>query len=213
MLLMDSNSILTGILSGGVTGALISATWNHFSSAWLQNREAELKAKLAALEDDFQRSQKRVQAEIDRSVFVTRAHFETEFESMKAVFSCLSAARLAINGLRPMISVEPENESDQEKLKRLFGRLETLSLAYNNLVAESEARAPFYTVELYEAVDQCLRAAGIEITSIRTAGNDTFTSGWFQEGERNRNWFSEGYHKAVDSIRDRISKLAVLPGR
>jgi len=172
-----------------------------------------LKAKLATLEDDFQRSQRQVQAEIDRSVFVTRAHFETEFEAMRQVLSCLSEVRLAINGLRPMFSVEPSNESDQEKVKRLFQRLETLSVAYNKLIAESEARAPFYTAELYEAVDECLRAASMEINSIRTAGNDTFKLGWFQEGEQNRNKFSEGYHKAVENIRDRISKLAVPPGR
>jgi hypothetical protein len=172
-----------------------------------------LKAKLATLENDFQRSQRQVQAEIDRSVFVTRAHFETEFEAMKQVFSCLSEVRLAINGLRPMLSVEPANESDEEKLKRLFIRLEKLSIAYNKLIAESEARAPFYTAELYNALDECLSAASMEINSIRTAGNDTFTFDWFKQGDQNRDKFSQGYHKAVENIRDRISKLAVLQGR
>jgi len=210
---MDGATVLASILSGGATGAVISALWNHFSQLWLQRDEASLNAKLATLENEFQKSQRKAQAEIDRFVFVTRAHFETEFEAMKQVFNRLSEVRLAINGLRPMMSIEPLDESDQERLKRLSERLEILSHAYNKLIAESEARAPFYTADLYYAVDMCLRAASAEIASVRTAGNDTFSFDWFREGDKNRNNFAKGYQEAVENIRDRISKLAVLPTR
>jgi len=213
MLPMNINSISAGILSGGATGAVISAIWNHFSKRSLQRQEAGFTAKLTTLEHDFQRSQGKAQAEIDRWVFVTRAHFETEFEAMKEVFSCLSEVKLAINGVRPMVSLEPVNETEEEKLKRLFERLETLSVAYNKLLVNSEARAPFYTAELYEAVGESLLAAGIEINSINSGGNDTFEIEWFLQGTQNRDKFSKGYSKAVESIRDRIAKLAILPGR
>jgi hypothetical protein len=208
---MTSRVILTAILSGGVTGGVISAVWNHFSKLWLQRHEAGLKQKLAALDDAFQRSQRQAQAEIDRSVFVTRAHFETEFEAMKEMFSCLSQVQLAMNGLRPTFSVEPTDETDEERRKRLSIRLKNLSDVYNKLIVESEARAPFYTAELYSAVEGCLRAASTEINSVRTAGANTFTFDWFQEGEKNRGTFSQSYYKVAEIIRDRISRLAVLP--
>ena len=140
---MTSNVILTAILSGGLTGGVISAVWNHFSKLWLQRDEAGLKQKLATLDDALQRSQRQAQAEIDRSVFVTRAHFETEFEAMKEMFSCLSQVHLAMNGLRPTFAVEPANETDEEKHKRLSVRLKNLSDVYNTLIVESEARASF----------------------------------------------------------------------
>jgi DNA replication initiation complex subunit (GINS family) len=114
---MDGKTIVTAILSGGTTGAVVSAIWNLSLKLWLQGREerskeklagidAEFKAELARLDATFKHSQSRAQAAIDRSVFVTRAHFETEFEAMKQVFSHLSQLQIGLNGLRPMVSVE-----------------------------------------------------------------------------------------------------------
>jgi hypothetical protein len=209
---MDSISTLTGIFSGGVAGAVISAIWNHYSKRSLQRHEADFTAKLAKLEHDFQRSQSQAQAEIDRSVFVTRAHFETEFESMKDVFSCLTEVRFAINGVRPMVSLEPADETKDEKLKRLFERLKTLMISHDKLLATYEAKAPFYTEELYVAVDKCYRAARMEIDSIRAAGKNALDYDEYSKGYQNQNKFSEGYFDSVTIIRNRISKLAILPG-
>jgi hypothetical protein len=209
---MDYVSTLTGILSGGVAGAAISAIWNHFSKLSLQRNEASFTTKLATLEHDFQRSQSQAQAEIDRSVFVTRAHFETEFEAMKDIFSCLSEVQLAINGARPMFSLEPAGESDEDRLKRLVERLRILADANDKLVTTSEAKAPFYTEELYESISNCWRAAAMEINSVRRDGRDALSPSGYLEAEKNRSKFSEGYSNSVRIIRKRISKLAILPG-
>jgi hypothetical protein len=219
---MDSKTIITAILSGGTTGAVVSAIWNLSIKLWLQGREerskeklagidAEFKAELARLEAAFKDTQSRAQAAIDRSVFVTRAHFETEFEAMKQVFSHLSQLQIGLNGLRPMVSVETPGESDREKVARLFERLEKVLSTYNDLLVESEAKAPFYPAELYAAIEECERAASMEINSIRTSGEDMFAPTWYEEGERSRGRFSKGYRRAADIIRDRISKLAILP--
>jgi hypothetical protein len=210
---MVSVSTLTGILSGGVAGSVISAIWNHFSKRSLQQQQEGFTKKLATLEHDFQRSQSRVQAEIDRSVFVTRAHFETEFEAMKDVFSCLSETRLAINGVRPMISLEPADETETEKFERLSERLKALMIANDKLLATFEKKAPFYTEELYEAVDKCYRAARMETDSIRASGKDALRHDGYSQGRQNQVKFSEGYVNSVTIIRNRISKLAILPGR
>ncbi|MDR3773742.1 MAG: hypothetical protein P4L26_10370 [Terracidiphilus sp.] len=209
---MDGITTLTGILSGGVAGAVISAIWNHFSKLLLQRNGASFTAKLATLEHDFQRSQKQAQAEIDRSVFVTRAHFETEFEAMKDIFSCLSEVQLAINGVRPMIAIEPADETEGERLKRLWERLKTLMIATDKLLNTSEAKAPFYSEELYDSVNVCWRAAVTEINTIREAVKDALNVTGFLQAQKNKENFSEGYLKSVKIIRDRISKLAILPG-
>ena len=209
---MDGISTLTGILSGGVAGAVISAIWNHLSKLSLQRNEANFTAKLATLEHAFQRSQSQAQAEIDRSVFVTRAHFETEFEAMKDIFSCLSEVRLAINGIRPMFSLEPAGESEDEKFKRFSERLKTLMMATDKLLATSEAKAPFYTEELYDSTSDCWRAAVTEINCIRGAGKDALSMDGYVQAEKNRSKFSEGYSNSVRIIRKRISRLVILPG-
>jgi hypothetical protein len=201
----------------------VSAIWGHVSKLLLQKREekskerlsaleAELKANLAKIESDLRSSQNLLQAKIDRSVFVTRAHFETEFEAMKQVFAYLSQLQIGLNGLRPMVTVETPGEGERQRVTRLFERLEKVFSAYNDLLAESEAKAPFYPAELYDAIEECERAAWMEINSVRTSGANMFGPTWYEEGERNRGRFSKAYRRAGDIIRDRISRLAILPG-
>ena len=81
-------------------------------------------------------------------MFVTRAHFETEFEAMKDIFSCLSEVRLAMNAIRPMFAVEPAAETEDERLKRLSERFKILMIATDKLLNTSESKAPFYSEEL-----------------------------------------------------------------
>lgn len=209
---MDSISTLAGILSGGAAGAVISAIWNHTSKLSLQRREEEFNTKLATLEQEFQRAQKQEQARIDRSLFVTRAHFETEFEAMKDIFSGLSEVRLAMNAVRPMFAIEPADESEDERLKRLWERLKTLMIATDKLLNASEAKAPFYSEELYDSITVCWRAAAMEINSIKGAGPDSLRNSGYIQAEQDRDKFSEGYSSSVRIIRNRISKLAILPG-
>lgn len=160
---MDSISTLTGILSSGFAGAVISAIWNHFSKLSLQRSEASSAEKLAKVEHSLESLQRKAQAEIDRSVFVTRAHFETEFEAMKDIFSSLSEIRLAMNAMRPMFAIEPADETQDEKLKRLSERFKILMIATDKLLNASESKAPFYSEELYDSVNVCWRAAAMEI--------------------------------------------------
>ncbi len=209
---MDGISTLTGILSGGVAGAVISAIWNHFSKLSLQRNEASFTAKLTTLEHEFQRSQRQAQAEIDRSVFVTRAHFETEFEAMKDIFSSLSEVRLAMNAIRPMFAIEAADETQDERLKRLSERFKILMIATDKLLNTSESKAPFYSEELYESINDCWKTAAMEINSIKQAGPDSLKTDGYLQSAKNNDKFSEGYFKSVRIIRNRISKLAILPG-
>jgi hypothetical protein len=219
---MDSKTLVTGILSGGATGAIVSAIWNLSIKVWLQGREERAKERLAGteakwnetlakLEADLDRAQRLGQASIDRSVFVTRAHFETEFEAMKQVFSHLSQLQIGFNGLRPILAVESSDENHEQKVGNLLARLGKVSSSYNALLVESEGKAPFYPAELYAAIEECERAASLEINAIRTSGENMFEPEWYEQGERNRGRFSKSYYKAAEIIRDRISRLAILP--
>jgi hypothetical protein len=219
---MDSKTLVTSLFSGGAAGAIVSAVWGHISKLLLQKREEKSKEKLAALEaeskerlskieSDLRLWQNVVQARVDRSVFVTKAHFDTEFEAMKNVADCLSKVRLAMNVLRPTLSIEPLVESDQERNQRLSERLGRLSNAFNSLLNESEAKAPFYSEELYIAITACLNVASLEIASIRTSGYQTLTDDWYERGEKNLQRFTKDYSTVTSIIRERISKLAILP--
>jgi RNA recognition motif-containing protein len=203
---MDSITTLTGILSGGVAGAVISALWNHLSKLSLQRNQANSAEKLAKVEHSLESLQRKDQAEIDRSVFVTRAHFETEFEAMKDIFSSLSEVRVAMNGVRPMLAIEPADEAKEERLKRLWERLKALMIATDKLLNTSESKAPFYSEELYGSVNGCWKWAVMEINSIREAVPDSLNPTEYLRSQNYKDKFSEGYFESVRIIRNRIAK-------
>jgi hypothetical protein len=215
---------IEGLVTGALGGlATVYGLSKWLGNLWLEKQKAkyskeleEFKAKfskeLEEFKDKLLQQQKRIQAEIDRSVLVTRAHFETEFDSMKTIFKALSQTRLYLNGVRPTNDDSPNGETVEDKNKRFNSRLALLQDAYNSLLELSEATSAFYPIELYEAVGGCLKAARWEIQSIRVnMGYEPFSNKWYQQGSENRAEFGKAYDQAVTVIRDRISRLAVLP--
>jgi anion-transporting ArsA/GET3 family ATPase len=196
-------------LSAGVVTVYGLSRW--LGNLWLEKQKSRYTKELEEFKDKLQQQQRHLQAEIDRSVFVTRAHFETEFAAMKNVFKVLAETRMHINGVRSSFETSPQNESVEDRTKRLFSRLQPLIESYNALAGLSEAMRPFYPKELVLAVEECLKAAHMEIVTVQTGLFDTFSQEWYEEGERNRTRFATAYVQASELIRDRISRLAVLP--
>lgn len=203
-------AIVTGALGG--IGAVFGLS-RLLGNLWIERQKATYSRELEELKNVLQKQQKRVQAELDRSVFVTRAHFETEFDALKKVFKALSQVRLRLNGIRPSFEVSPAGEEQKEKLKRLTARLNGLIAATNELTQTAEEMKPFYPENIYEAIDDSLAAARVEIIGVQTGGEDTFMTSWYEDGERNRDKFHLAYSRATSIIRERISSLVVLPMR
>jgi hypothetical protein len=220
---MISEALRTSLLSGGTAGGIVAAIWGLVSKLLLQRREEKSKEKLAAfeaeskerlskVESDLRIWQNVVQARIDRSVFVTRAQFETEFEAMKEVFILLSQVHFAIHGLWPTSTFDSKNEPEESKMARLSGRLQDMILAHDAVRTAIEAKRPFFPDELYVTVTECLNAARMEAYGIRRAwGSDTLYNTFFLELSPDRTKFSNGYSRAANIIRDRIATLAILP--
>ena len=203
--------LLLSILSSGITGSLVSALWNHFSKRKLQEDEAATKVALENLKDRFERSQRLEQAAIDRSVFVTRAHFETEFEAMKKVFERLALLSMEMAGLRTIDPVALAIENLEDETNNFHERLSTVGTLYDALLAETEARLPFYSAEVYRALQDCLFVVQLEIDANRLSANALFSQGWYSDGESNLNKFIESYNTVATVIRERMSRLSILP--
>lgn len=109
-------------LAGGALGgiATVYGLSRWLGAMWLEKQKARYNKELEEFKDGFQKEQKRVQAAIDRHVFVTRAQFDTEFNAMKEVFKGLAELMLAINAVRPMLSTSPNGEDKEDKKRRLF---------------------------------------------------------------------------------------------
>lgn len=209
-------SLVAGAL-GGLGTVYGLSKW--LGSLWLERQKSQYAKELEGVKtqyateleifrDDLQQKQKRIQAVIDKSIFVTRAHFETEFAAMKELFSCLADVQLTMNTLRPSVDIKPSKK--EEQMRQLSQQYENFSTAYNQLLKHSEALSPFYPLDLYAAVDECLSAANMELMQVKAGGDSTFTLEWYREGSENRKNFSTGYQKVSKIIRERVATLTVI---
>jgi hypothetical protein len=211
MAILNWPSILNGVLGGVLSSA---AMFRWLGERILAKEKATHEKTLEEMKSQYARELERLKAEIDRSVFVTRAQSETEFDAYKQAFEALAQVRIAMGMTRPMFSVNPEGETDEARRKRLFVRLGQLVDAQDKAVAVVENLSPFYPAEIYSRIMHgCLKASGLAILDIRTAKDDTFSMGWFQQGERRMDEFMSAYDAVSNMIRSRIATLAILPRR
>jgi len=203
---------VTGALGGSLA---VVALWKWLGDVVLgkiiEREKAKYTKEIEELKAKYAQELETYRARLDRSVFVTRAHFEVELDAYKQLFEGLGEVRLAIAGTRPSMGLYREGETREDKMKSLGKRLEVLVEAHDKTVKAIEYLSPFYPSDIYTKLDECLTAARGEILDIQTGGNETFTLGWFQEGQKRLDRFYPAYHAVTDAIRNRISTLAILP--
>jgi hypothetical protein len=211
---MDWLTLMESLATGALGGtAAVFGLSKFLGNWWLERQKARYSTELEQFRDSLQKEQRRVQAEIDRWVFVTRAQFETEFTAMKELFGCLSEVRLLINSIRPFLGMAPKDDDLIQAKKRLLEKVSALERAYDSLLRTVESLQPFYPPELHSAAEECRQAANMEIFQVRTGEDEVFLPDWFKQGEQNCTRFSIAYTRAAEIIRDRIARLAVLPSR
>ncbi|HET6840879.1 MAG TPA: hypothetical protein VFK06_04220 [Candidatus Angelobacter sp.] len=156
------------------------------------------------------RHKSRVRALTENAVYVTKTHFDTEFNAMKDVFKCLSDTKLSINAVRPKVDFGA-GDTDEVKRKRLAELWAELVASHNKLLIALDCLSAFYPAELYDAAKKCQKAAWLEITQVEHPSFPAFTRDWQLEGHRNIDAYVESYQEARNIIRKRLSHLAVLP--
>ena len=172
---------------------------------------AQYARELEADKSRFVTSHEYLRAEIEKTVLVSRVHFETEFQALKLVFQELAKVRLRISGLRPFFNIRPENETKEDKMKQLVEAVNDIKDAFNQLIETSENLSPFYPPEIYDQIQECQRATMSEINDIQlTTSVEGFTPGWYLRAEKNQREFLKAYRAVSTLIRDRISRLAVV---
>lgn len=213
-------TVILGTL-GGTAGAglVVAALWKFLSTVWtdrlrlqLEHENNEKIEKLRAeLQAQTDKTQKLLDAGVQKAVLVTRTQFETEFNTYKEIYAALSEVKHTIGATRPLMSVVPENETEEDRFKRLGTALKELMSAHNKAITLKDNLAPFYAPEVYMALGECLNASGHEIIDVQTSGRESFTFDWFEEGTRRQEAFSEAYQRVGRLIRERIASLGILP--
>jgi hypothetical protein len=207
-------TVFASIAASGLSiGALLRLFWGTISERMLAGLKAEHEKELEGLKQGHAQLLARYQHDLDKTILVTKVHFETEFSALKEAFQKLAEVRLIFGSIRPFMGIGRMDETKEDKLKALFERLQTLISAYNVLIATTENLRPFYPKEIYEYIEECTRAAWMEITDVQTSGDNTFKSDWYAAGRQNNERFMKAYNTVAGLIRDHIATLVVVRTR
>jgi hypothetical protein len=147
---------------------------------------------------------------LSSSTFVTRAHFETEYDAYKKIFAGLGEVSLTFTGLRPSMDMAPANETKEEKRIRFEKRLNLLSAAHDHAVKIVEHMRPFYPSEIFIKASISLAIARGEMMDFATDEHALSVTG-FQAGRNRLKEFNLAYESAIDAVRTRIATLAIIP--
>jgi hypothetical protein len=198
---MDSTlTAVISIISGAVGGsAAVSGLARWLGDRWLgkllEKEKAEYAGELERIKKEFAQELEHYRARLDRSTFVTRAHFETEFTAMKDVSQSLSGVKLLLLDLYP-IEVRPVNPKRDD----LIAELESANQKFREKLEEW---AVFLEPKLYVEFDHCYAAAHA------LCREEKSFEGKPKEGSKKYFW--DAYQNACQMVRDRIQCLAVLP--
>jgi hypothetical protein len=158
---------------------------------WLEKIKADHAKKLEALK-----------ASIEKSTFVTRAHFDTEFAAMKEVSQCLAQVKISYRRLNPLEAGKELTGDALKQCVREFGE------ANDKFLTKLEEYGVFLTPEIYDEFNHCHIGADAEFQRFETDSLNLHPD----EKGRNAQYFWAAYRKACQLVRDRIGSLAVITG-
>lgn len=198
---VDWLSVIESVVGGALGGsAAVFGLSRFLGNLWLEKQKSRYNKELEEFRDNLHKEQARLQAEIDRSVFVTHAHFETEFAAMKEVSQCLADIRIAYMSLNPIdASIRIADEERAQYIDRL-------ATANDKFLAKLQEWAVFLEPDLYDEFERCHIGADEELKRVRA--NRSLGS---NEKNQNAEYFWHAYRHACQKVRDRIKLLAVLP--
>ena len=92
-------------------GGLLKIFWQNLTDRMLTTLKARNDQELEKLKLTHAQSLAFYQHEFDKTILVTKVHFETEFSALKEAFQKLAEVRLMLAGIRPFMSVAPSGET------------------------------------------------------------------------------------------------------
>ena len=199
------------ILSLGGGGAIVVALSSWLGKVWasriLEEDRAKFARELERLKTDLDRTTRLLQGEIEKTLFVTKTHFETEFQILREIWQEVSVVRASMSALRPKFDIVDIRQTPEERLTECFAAYVPAVL---KLIQTVDRNSPFYPQEIYETLDQLVRVALRERDDIAVfSSDDTLSIAGRNRGKENFDQYLAFAEKLSTQVRDRLAKLSV----
>jgi hypothetical protein len=202
--------IVLGIIASVGGGGIIVAGFARFagkvwSERYIQSKEQEFQGKLEAVRAENAKELDKLRAQIDKSIFISRTQFETEYKMYIQIFDSIfdfiaSSCRLFPAGLNQY----PADEA--ERKQHFINQYEEFQGAYNVYSRAIETNAPFIKREIYAKLIK-LRNDSNEIAclfpEIRIINDERFSEDYNKIIRENCKKTSE-LQKAFETLKDEV---------
>ncbi len=192
--------------SGATAWLVVKGLSGHIADRWLAQYKSELDKEFESYRDALEQKRKRIEAELGHRSYVTKTHFDTEFNAVKDIFAALGRLKLSFNGLRPFIDWTPQDAG--EKLKLISARLNQFKERFNVLVDLAESVYPFVPENIYGQFELCMKAALIEIRHIEESGTEALSPKGYSDGAKQHEKFTTAYFTAAKLVREHFTELS-----
>lgn len=198
-------AVVLGLLGNGLLGSYL-----------LQWHQAESDGKLERLKTELEREVRSLQTALDRTIFVHRAQFDTEFAALRDIWAKVAEVRAKMGMVRPLMDLIPAGETEVQRNEREFRRFSEFYAALNALVHAVDSQSPFVPRDIYlkvEAVMQIARGEALEVQVERGDRDRQIIRDWYQRGRENFRQVCDEATQLSDLIRTRLEQLNVVGER
>jgi hypothetical protein len=198
------------IVSVGGGGAVVFALSSWLGKVWanriLETDRAKYAREIEHLRSDLERSNRLLQGEIEKTIFVSKTHFETEFQILRDIWQKVSTVRGCMAQLRPITDIVDVRTTPEELLRERF---EAFLPAVKELMDAVDHTSPFYPQEIFVTLDQLIQIAQRERDDIKLSQEDRLSFEGRRRGKANFNEYLAALERVSTLIRERLARLSI----
>lgn len=204
------------IISLGGGGAIVLALASWLGKVWaariLEKDRLHYTTELERFKSQLDRSTRLLQAQVDRTVFVGRVHFETEFKALADIWAKVASVRGTMSNVRPMSDIVPAEETREGREEREVRRLNDFLIALGEMVTAVDSQTPFIPDRIFHKLEEVIQIAQRESTEVRVERQDRDRNpmrDWYARGREHNQQLQRLVTELSDLIRERLATLVV----
>jgi hypothetical protein len=186
-------SFVFGAGGGGLVGNII-----------VSRSHARREKELAVLRNEYETTNRKIQAQLDRASGVHRLRVEKEFSLLVETWEKVVATRRTMAGMRPVVDFKDPNENMSTTVAR---RMPAFADALESLKSSTFAAHPFFPRDINDKLEQMTKEAHREFAELRRF-NGSDHPDWYERGEARNAAFGRWADELSDLIRNRMEKLS-----